>query len=98
MSGINQDSKTPAPKLVYVADTRPGITRLKSGKGFGSRECYIHPALMEAYLDSKLPQHNAIRVPSRLNADERRLLAFLENIDAPALGKEGASKRRAPTR
>lgn len=44
------------------------------------RECYIHPSLMEAYLEGKMPQRIAIRTPSGLSADERRFLAFLENI------------------
>lgn len=47
------------------------------------RECYIHPALMDAYLDGKLPQRKTTRTPSGLNADERRFLAFLENIGDP---------------
>lgn len=62
------------------------------------RECYIHPALMQAYLDGKLPQRKPIRTPAGLSADERRFLAFLENISAPFAGKEGARKPRASTR
>lgn len=41
------------------------------------RDCYIHPAVTQAYLDGKLPPRAGVKVPTGLSADERRFLAFL---------------------
>lgn len=42
------------------------------------RACYVHPAIMEAYLTGTLPARTAAPAgPRGLSADERRLLAFL---------------------
>lgn len=42
------------------------------------RACYIHPAILTAYLEGTLPARAAApKGPAGLNADERRLLAFL---------------------
>ncbi len=41
------------------------------------RSCYIHPALLEAYLKGALSVAATGNSPRGLNADERRLLAFL---------------------
>ncbi|NMK45100.1 DNA topoisomerase IB [Achromobacter sp. Bel] len=59
------------------------------------RACYIHPAVLEAYLAGALPpKTRAPDAPRGLDADERRLLAFLRGlpgvIDGPATA--GASK------
>lgn len=52
------------------------------------RACYVHPALLEAYLEGRLPpKSRAPDGPRGLHADERRLLEFLRTlppIDAPA--------------
>lgn len=52
------------------------------------RACYVHPALLEAYLQGVLPaKGRAPDGPRGLHADERRLLAFLRDLppmDAPA--------------
>lgn len=54
------------------------------------RACYVHPAILEAYLAGRLPRRKAAPAsPRGLNADERRLLAFLQ--DAP-----GAAARKTP--
>ena len=43
------------------------------------RACYVHPAILEAYLGGTLPARTAAPAgPRGLNADERRLLAFLQ--------------------
>lgn len=42
------------------------------------RACYVHPAIIESYLAGRLPPRTAAPTGARgLNADERRLLAFL---------------------
>ncbi len=41
------------------------------------RDCYIHPAVTQAYLDGKLPPRVSLNAPAGLRADERRFLAFL---------------------
>ncbi|WP_447919870.1 DNA topoisomerase IB [Achromobacter aegrifaciens] len=48
------------------------------------RACYVHPAILAAYLEGTLPARSAApKTPRGLNADERRLLAFLrERADA----------------
>jgi DNA topoisomerase-1 len=41
------------------------------------RACYIHPLILEHYLAGDLPERGKSAGPRGLNADERRLLAFL---------------------
>jgi DNA topoisomerase-1 len=41
------------------------------------RDCYIHPAVTQAYLDGRLPPQASLKTPAGLRADERRFLAFL---------------------
>lgn len=41
------------------------------------KACYIHPAIIEAYLAGELPDRKPCGGPRGLRADERRLLAFL---------------------
>lgn len=57
------------------------------------RACYVHPALLEAYLAGTLPpKSRAPEAPRGLDADERRLLAFLRGLpgvtDGPGLTAE----------
>ncbi|MFJ1298941.1 DNA topoisomerase IB [Pseudomonadota bacterium AL_CKDN230030165-1A_HGKHYDSX7] len=48
------------------------------------RACYIHPAVMEAYLAGTLaPETRAPDTPRGLAAEERRLLAFLQALPEP---------------
>jgi DNA topoisomerase-1 len=42
------------------------------------RACYIHPRILESYLLGDLPARGKQGGPRGLNADERRLLAFLQ--------------------
>ncbi len=42
------------------------------------RACYIHPSVIEAYLDGTLPAPVETRAPSELRSAERRFLAFLK--------------------
>ncbi|WP_233582717.1 DNA topoisomerase IB [Candidimonas sp. SYP-B2681] len=48
------------------------------------RECYIHPAVLQTYLEGTLPALESVRTPKGLNADERRFFAFLQSVDALA--------------
>ncbi|MFW7342663.1 DNA topoisomerase IB [Pollutimonas sp. H1-120] len=41
------------------------------------RDCYIHPAVTQAYLAGQLPPRASLSAPAGLRADERRFLAFL---------------------
>ena len=41
------------------------------------RACYIHPRVMETYLEGTLPARKTPTTPRGLSADERRLYAFL---------------------
>lgn len=41
------------------------------------RDCYIHPAVVAAYLAGQLPTRAPLKTPAGLRADERRFLAFL---------------------
>lgn len=45
------------------------------------RACYIHPAVIDAYLAGELPERRPCDGPGGLRADERRLLAFLYECD-----------------
>ena len=54
------------------------------------RACYVHPAILEAYLEGRLPPRaRAPDGPRGLDADERRLLAFLQRG-----GRGAGSKNR----
>lgn len=44
------------------------------------RKCYIHPAVMDAYLGGTLPPLRSYSKPSGLHADERRFLHFLQSL------------------
>jgi len=56
------------------------------------RACYVHPAILDAYLAGSLPAPSpAPTAPRGLGADERRLLAFLQD----AAGKAPAGRARA---
>jgi DNA topoisomerase-1 len=46
------------------------------------RACYIHPKVLQSYQEGKLPPRTAVAGPRGLDADERRLLAFLRS-DGP---------------
>ncbi|WP_313621660.1 DNA topoisomerase IB [Achromobacter sp.] len=47
------------------------------------RACYVHPAILESYLSGTLPARTAAPAgPRGLDADERRLLAFLQQRSA----------------
>ncbi|MCY1215190.1 Eukaryotic DNA topoisomerase I, catalytic core [compost metagenome] len=65
------------------------------------RACYVHPAILDAYLAGRLPARSpAPPGPRGLQADERRLLAFLRDSPGPACarasgnGGDGRSKNR----
>ncbi|HUH60060.1 MAG TPA: DNA topoisomerase IB [Candidimonas sp.] len=48
------------------------------------RNCYIHPAIVEAYLTNTLPPRQTTQLPRGLSADERRFLAFLRSTTMSA--------------
>jgi len=56
------------------------------------RACYVHPAVLDAYLAGDLPaKARAPAGPRGLDASERRLLAFLEKLPvaAPSQSEQG---------
>jgi DNA topoisomerase-1 len=46
------------------------------------RKCYVHPIVVERFLENQLPALAPIAAPRMLRADERRFLKFL--ADQPA--------------
>src|SRR5690606_33940884 len=46
------------------------------------RSCYVHPAIIDAYMSGELPERRPCGGPKGLRADERRLLAFLAGHQA----------------
>jgi DNA topoisomerase IB len=70
-----------------------------------SRKCYIHPHVIEAYLEGgltgELEVRRILKRPGgdRLNAEERAVLAFLERRARRATGhRNGAVNGRGPRR
>lgn len=47
------------------------------------RKCYVHPAVIEAFLSGEANADGPVRARSRLRADEARLLTLLEKAGAP---------------
>lgn len=45
------------------------------------RDCYIHPAVIDAYLAGHLPPRKPAEGPRGLDADERRFFSFLTSIN-----------------
>lgn len=68
------------PKRPVVNDVVKAAAQLLGNTPAICRECYIHPAIIEAYLEGRLPRKQAISTPRGLNADERRFFAFLQTI------------------
>lgn len=79
---ISSDEAHARRALVEVVEQ---VARQLSNTPAVCRACYIHPAITEAYLRGKLQTAPAAARPRGLSADERRLLAFLQQqVDAPA--------------
>jgi len=80
------DQKTARQTVVQVV--REVAQRLGNTPAI-CRACYIHPLVIERYLEGRLPPREPVAAPRGLNADERRLLAFLSaqaGGDAPSSG------------
>ncbi len=75
-----------------VVDVVKDIARRLGNTPAICRKCYIHPAILDSYLEGRLPPRQPNPAgPRRLNADEKRLLAFLrEHSDAGAIAVEPA--------
>jgi DNA topoisomerase-1 len=65
------------PMRTAVTDMLKAASRLLGNTPAVCRDCYIHPAIISAYLDGHLPDRKSYPGPAGLNADERRFLAFL---------------------
>ncbi len=48
------------------------------------RDCYIHPAVIQTFLDGTLPARESVRTPRGLKADERRFFTFIQTVEALA--------------
>ena len=63
-----------------AVDVIKGVSKRLANTPAVCRACYVHPAIMEAYLTGTLPARKAAPAgPRGLSADERRLLAFLHD-------------------
>ncbi|QVQ28116.1 DNA topoisomerase IB [Achromobacter deleyi] len=72
-----------------AADVIKQVARRLANTPAVCRACYVHPAILDAYLAGTLPPRAAAPDgPRGLNADERRLLAFLRSQAAPAARSE----------
>ncbi|WP_233214060.1 DNA topoisomerase IB [Pollutimonas nitritireducens] len=76
-AGVNQD---PDSKRRIVNEVVKAAAKLLGNTPAVCRDCYIHPAVVEAYLEDRLPSRQAISTPRGLNADERRFFAFLRTL------------------
>src|SRR5690606_23787945 len=77
-------SETAARRI--VADVVRQVSQRLANTPAVCRACYIHPAVLDAYLAGRLPAHgSAPPGPRGLNADERRLLGFLRQASRPPL-------------
>lgn len=65
------------PTRSVVKDMLKSVSQLLGNTPSVCRDCYIHPAIISAYLDGHLPARKSFPGPAGLNADERRFLAFL---------------------
>ncbi|SHH85735.1 DNA topoisomerase-1 [Pollutimonas bauzanensis] len=76
------------PARGTVNDVVKEAARLLGNTPAVCRDCYIHPAIIAAYLDGGLAPRAPIAGPRGLDADERRFFAFLQAVnrspDAPA--------------
>lgn len=73
-------AEDPAQARQTVADVIRQVSQRLANTPAVCRACYVHPAILDAYLDGRLPARApAPAGPRGLNADERRLLAFLGN-------------------
>jgi DNA topoisomerase-1 len=71
-------SSTPAEAKRIVVEVVKAVARRLGNTPSVCRQCYIHPKVIDTYLDGSLPELNAApRGPRGLDADERRLLHFL---------------------
>jgi DNA topoisomerase-1 len=61
-----------------VVDVVKTVARRLGNTPAVCRACYIHPRILESYLQGMLPARVKQAGPRGLNADERRLLAFLQ--------------------
>ncbi|VCU71388.1 Eukaryotic DNA topoisomerase I, catalytic core [Pigmentiphaga humi] len=63
-----------------VAEVVKAVARRLANTPAVCRTCYIHPAIIEAYLRGELPAGSTPVAPRGLCAAERRLLAFLDSL------------------
>ncbi len=79
-----------APARKAVNDVVKETARLLGNTPAVCRSCYIHPAIMAAYLDGGLPPRLPSAGPRGLNADERRFFAFLRGVNETGSGTGNA--------
>lgn len=68
---------TSPPSRAVLVQVVKDVARELNNTPAVCRACYIHPAIIEAYLQGELPGREPCDGPRGLRADERRLLAFL---------------------
>jgi len=75
-----------------VVDVIKDVSKRLANTPAVCRACYVHPAVLDAYLAGDLPaKARAPAGPRGLDASERRLLAFLEKLPvaAPSQSEQG---------
>ncbi|MCD0504879.1 DNA topoisomerase IB [Bordetella petrii] len=72
-----QPSASEAERKRILVDTVKQVANRLSNTPAVCRNCYIHPAILDAYLRGELPARKPHGTPRGLNADEQRLWHFL---------------------
>jgi len=74
--------ESPAAAKRTVVEVVKAVSKKLGNTPSVCRACYIHPAIIEHYLEGTLPAKSAAKGPRGLDADERRFYAFLKTIGA----------------
>lgn len=78
---LDDEANTPTATRKHLAEVIKRVAQRLANTPAVCRACYIHPAVMEAYLEGTLQaEARAPDTPRGLAAEERRLLAFLQAL------------------
>jgi DNA topoisomerase I len=70
------------PKV--VVEVIKSVSRRLANTPAICRKCYVHPIVVEHFLEGQLPAFAPVAAPRMLRADERRFLKFLADRPAPS--------------
>lgn len=88
----NEDGAAPTKK--HVVDVIRAIAIRLGNTPAVCRKCYVHPAVLDAYLEQRLSPEIAIRARRGLKIAEAAFLAFLDDL-ARCVRREARRKRSA---